>query len=303
VPGRSWIFVRRVWEISIKPSFATMNAKLGGLAILVGLLFSATVCRAGSFINLDFDQGSYSTFAGSTWVSLPGWTVSVNGNVVPETDAAHSGLPRLPNGDQLIRTSFSISSVGENRSLVIFGSPAEGSDAFALIPDPPGNNYIILGDYDLRMGRGIGDYISLLQTGNLDDTDKYLWLYDAGRDNRMILANGKPLRIVEGVLGEGTPEQRKYTAADLTEFAGQQNVTLEMRFTIPPNSPQNNFGSEVVGWTFDQLFFSQANIPEPGSLSLLGIGALILLGKAAHARRTVASNPGRHPSHKRNLQK
>jgi len=223
--------------------------------------------------------------------------------VVPETDAPHSGLPRSPNGDQLIRTSFSYAWVGENRSVTIFGSGPEAGPEFLGIQDPVGNNYIQLGDYDLRGGKGVGDYISLLQTGNLDDTDKYLWLYDAGRDNRMILANGKPLRIVEGSLGQGTPDLRHYTAADLTEFAGQQNVTLEMRFTIPPNSPQNNFGSEVMHWTFDQLFFSQANIPEPGSLGLLGIGALILLGKAAHAWRTVASNPGRYPSHKRNLQK
>lgn len=61
---------------------------------------------------------------------------------------------------------------------------------------------------------------------------------------------------------------------DVTEFAGR---TAELKFTIDPTSEPPAWGSLFFG--FDDIEFSPAPVPEPGSFSLLSLGFLLLRRK------------------------
>lgn len=76
-----------------------MKTRKTTLPLLSALsVFWAVLVQAGSFINLDFDDGVYSP--DGRWVTLPGWTVSYDGTVDLERNPlSASRIQMLPTAE------------------------------------------------------------------------------------------------------------------------------------------------------------------------------------------------------------
>ena len=271
------------------------------LGVIVAITLSPRT-QGATFRNLDFEEGTYFQFSELDWVSIPGWTVKVNGEDVPETDPSGFGLPKTGEGDQIIAVytgtrspfeSFPATTVGRDRTMSIFGSPQDhdwSNHPFAGFPlDPENPNFITFARNPAIPRPSGGQYISLSQTGNLGEEDKYLWFMNpaSGWGGVTVFANDKQLRVLTAAIVDPNPPPDAigriigYSTADLTQFAGQDNVTLEFRYTVSPVDhafpSRHPFPAQI-----DELFFSTVNIPEPTTYGLLGLGALWLI---LHRRR------------------
>jgi len=127
--------------------------------------------------------------------------------------------------------------------------------------------------------------VSLSQTADLSPTDKYIWFYKDDGINLTVLANGIPVAYSTGEYRD--PQTGEFTfahtVADLSQFAGKKDVTLEFRYTTPLKRISNDDRIRLTV-TIDELFFAPTNIPEPSAYVLLGLGGLGL-GAMAMSRR------------------
>lgn len=219
---------------------------------------------ANNFINLSFDETQYSE--GEYWAYIPGWTVSYDGFVDTQRN------PMRSDGSQRIAAGlFSNLSGAPNFAAV---APGAGFDVFER-PDQLNNKYMELGHNTAWFDWKGGSYVSLSQTADLSLTDRYLWFYKDDGRNLMVLANGKPLLLTTGEPirpAVGGIYYYPHTIADLSEFIGQSNVTLEFRYTTPVERI-SNYDGRGLSVHFDQLFFAPTNVPEPSAFALLGLGA------------------------------
>lgn len=129
----------------------------------------------------------------------------------------------------------------------------------------------IQGTYSVFLqGSGAGPAYSAAigQTGQIPASAASLRFWADPRSNLQVTFGGQVIPIV--TLGS-TPSYNIF-GGDVFLFAGQ---TAELRFTGPANS----------GGYFDNIFFSDQAIPEPGAFGLLGLGAA-LVGWRFGCRRT-----------------
>jgi len=164
-------------------------------------------------------------------------------------------------------------------------------------PDYPGNLAIGMGHSIIYPDWQGGSYVSLSQTADLSPTDKYLWFYKDDGINLTVLANQKVVSYATGEFIYPQTGGRYYphTVADLSEFAGQKDVTLEFRYTTPLKRISNDDRIRL-NVTIDELFFAPTDIPEPSAFALLGLGAAGLWTvSSARSRASRSAALARHP--------
>ena len=213
--------------------------------------------QSASFQNLNFDNANTNNlvdvsgrgdYAGPTSELLPNWQVTVSG-----IDATLTG--------------FNLTAPGSGYHTIVSPSYANRSPVIGLY------SFVMAPFYDVR-----GTFIpySLAQTGDVPADAKSI----------RFLSYWAPLQLeVNGSLAPVAYTQRLSepawngnipvfdAVADISPYAGQ---TVELKFTtlLTPNYPGAN--------GLDEIFFSDVAIPEPSTLALLLLGALVL---AARLRR------------------
>lgn len=239
------------------------------------------------FINLSFNEGV--RYPEADAISIPGWSVSYNGSL-------DSGLnPFLPDG----YPSVYVGSVGYLRGApnYIAASEEGGSLSATAFPSYPGNTSLTLGHNIVYPDWLGGSYVSLSQTADLSLTDRFLWFYKNEGINLTVFANGRALSYATGEFRDPLTHEPHYphTVVDLSEFAGQKDVTLELRYTTPLKRVSNDDRSRLTV-TIDELFFAPTNIPEPSAFALLGLGAAGLwMVSSARSRASRSAALARHP--------
>jgi len=227
------------------------------------------------FINLNFNEGL--RYADDNVISLPGWSISYDGKADPQLN------PLLSDGYSAVY----IGTVGYLRGTPNYVMASEQGGKLSVVPFPtyPGNTTLALGHNIAWLDWRGGSYVSLSQTADLSPTDKYIWFYKDDGINLTVLANGIPVAYSTGEYRD--PQTGEFTfahtVADLSQFAGKKDVTLEFRYTTPLKRISNDDRIRLTV-TIDELFFAPTNIPEPSAYVLLGLGGLGL-GAMAMSRR------------------
>ncbi len=164
---------------------------------ILGLLFSATTCIAGEFVNLTFDEPDLTGWLtpidpggpleGNTSEILRAWTVTVNGNALTRMTYAPEGT----------------------------GS----AGLVTLLENPAADKQTVLGSHTLLLYSPFASTpeIRVRQTGTIPAETTGLWIGSAG------YIEG----FVNGIkIGEVKPELGSQAVLDVTRFAGQE-VSLE----------------------------------------------------------------------------
>jgi hypothetical protein len=213
----------------------------------------AFLAYSAAFQNLDFDAANtnhvtcqpsdppLSFCFGPTTELLPGWQLLVAGN------------PSSSVGLNLVIAGLGASSLYSVQS----GVPAFGIYSLGLMPG-----------YDL-MTQAYREH-SLIQSGVLPADAMSIRFLNYGSPFELRVNNTLvPLLYVNPPM-VGDPNFRLYhVAGDISAYAG---LDVELKFTTI-DTPS------VVFNGIDSITFSSEAIPEPGTISLLGAGLLLLLGR------------------------
>jgi hypothetical protein len=201
---------------------------------ILGLLFSATTCIAGEFVNLTFDEPDLSgsltpifpggPLQGDTSRILRGWSVRADNQL----QAAMTYSP------------YNIGGAGNVASLVA-NSPELAQTAFGA------NTLFLRSDQTLPGG---GPVIRVQQTGTVPADAAGLWIFATGGSPRMFI-NGEPVNDPRiGALAD--------PVVDVSRYAGQ---SIDLEFLIPKGGSTR---LDIFGFT---------PVPEPSTWALFGVGA------------------------------
>jgi hypothetical protein len=207
---------------------------------VLGLLFSATICIAGEFVNLTFDEPDLSgsltpiypefpsgPLSGNTSQILRGWTIRAD-------TQPHFGMTYSPFG----------SPTGEGLARLVGNSPELAQTPFGA------NTLFLRSDHTLPGG---GPVIRVQQTGTVPADAAGLWIFGGG--SLQMFINGQ--RVTDPKIGTLSDP-----VVDMSSFAGQ---TIDLEFLIVKGGSTR---LDVFGWVA---------VPEPQTWALLGVGAAAVL--------------------------
>lgn len=222
------------------------------------LLFAAEARTiAQGFVNLDFESATVTDlspgvheFVPAT-AGLPGWTVFYGLN--QQTVMTH-------NSETLGAANVGI--LGPSMQMQPAGDIIDGKYTVILQPGQQGV---------IRVAS------SIAQIGQVPFSAKSLYFTAAwdplvGEDFSVTLGGQELTLHLVNQVGQST-----VYGADITPYAGQM---AELRFSALP------IRSSFSGFTLDSISFSTADVPEPGTLSLFGVG---LLGLGCWCRRNFSA--------------
>lgn len=222
-----------------------MKTKIIGILLLItGQSFSQ------GFVNLNFESAKFKTDPGgffppnSVYASnaIPGWTAYLDG--VPQTDVL---------SNQVTLGSAMVSLQGTNPpSSNFFVEPALQGRWSIFLQGLFGDTNTFTGGYPIIAAIG--------QTAQVPATANSLmfWAYFPYQMNFFVSLDGQNLSVTTVSSGLNY----NVYGVDVSAFAGQ---TSELRFT-------------VGGFTYaelDNIFFSSSSVPEPSTLALGALGALL----------------------------
>jgi PEP-CTERM motif len=215
----------------------------GGILVLSVALLAPQIVRAQAFTNLNFESPTIITSSPSGYgfnsgtARIPGWTTYGN-----YFDKGGDQTIALFNNQGL--DSASVSLVGTN-----YWTPAiQGNYSVLLF----GGTFAYQQVYNTTNGASIG------QTGQIPLTAQSITYWG---NALQVTFNGQSLSFMD------VSNTLNYTiwGADISAFAGQ---TGQLLFTAP---------GLTYGSMLDNIQFSSLPIPEPGILSLFGLGGLAFL--------------------------
>ena len=206
------------------------------LAVAISMVFLSPTFGQGTFQNLDFESASF--------VPIPGDPYRVEFG------------PALPGWTGYIN--------GQKQTAIIPNGIPLGSTPipFITVTTQPSLGYVLEGSHTLAYSGGFDSFgnwvlVSLAQTGQVPSDAQSL----------RFLALGYPAVLLDGhylppvALGSG-PSPTTLYGVDISTFAGQ---AVELRFSIGP-------GIDYL----DGIQFSNQPIPEPSTVGLFALGALLL---------------------------
>jgi hypothetical protein len=225
--------------------------------ILILLLSAKSFYRTcAPFQNLDFEAANTNLLingghSGFTTDLLPGWQMSTG--PILNFNQVPSGLPAV----SLYRTG--------RFSPFLFEFPTMGLYSLGLWPGPNVMNIFVAP--------------AVVQTGDMPGDAQSIHFLNYGSPFELRVNNNiVPLSYEHIVFAPSPLIPVANVSADISAYAG---MNVELRFTTLDGA------GDVHG--IDSISFSTVPVPEPGALSLLGAGLLLLLGQGwlrRHSRTT-----------------
>ena len=205
---------------------------------ILGLLFSATTCIAGDFVNLTFDEPDLSgsltpifpggPLQGDTSRILRGWTVRADNQ--PQATVTYSPYPIGSEGGLAALKANS-----PERAQTVFGA----------------NTLFLRSDHTSPGG---GPVIRVQQTGTVPADAAGLWIFTGGGSMQMYI-NGERVN-------DPRIDALADPIVDISRYAGQ---SIDLEFLLPRGGSTR---LDIFGFT---------PVPEPSTWALFGVGAAAVL--------------------------